>query len=91
MSRPSICFVGIRNLPALAPEFRHLGSGGAELQQTLLAKALTTRDFEVSMVVSDLGQPEGAQWSGIRTHKAYALRAGRYVDTYSMGRVKQKL
>lgn len=75
-TRPSICFVGVNNLPALAPEFSHLGIGGAELQQTLLARALARRGFDVSMVVADLGQPEGETWSGVRTHKAYAPRAG---------------
>lgn len=50
MKTPSICFVGIRNLPALAPEFGHLGTGGAELQQCLLAKALAARGLKVSMV-----------------------------------------
>lgn len=74
--RPTICFVGINNLPALAPEFRERGMGGAELQQTLLAKALVRRDFTVSMVVADLGQPDGTVWSGIRTYKAYAPDGG---------------
>lgn len=71
-----ICFVGLDNLPLLAPEFGHLGSGGAQLQQTLLAKALTRRGFRVSMVVSDLGQPDGAQWHGIQTFRAYRAAAG---------------
>src|ERR1700735_3077283 len=73
---PSICFVGPNNLPALAPEFRHLVMGGAELQQTLLAKALVQAGFDVSMVVEDLGQPDGATWSGIKTFKAFRPSAG---------------
>ena len=72
----SICFVGVNNLPALAPEFAHLGTGGAELQQTLLARALARRGIDVSMVVADLGQPEGATWSGVRTLRAYAPHGG---------------
>jgi len=75
-AKPSICFVGPRNLPALAPEFRHLKLGGAELQQTLLAKGLMRRGYPVSMIVADLGQPEGATWDGVTTHKAYAPNAG---------------
>lgn len=71
-----ICFVGLDNLPLLVPEFGHLGSGGAQLQQTLLAKALTNRGMRVSMVVSDLGQPDGAQWHGIQTFRAYRPTAG---------------
>jgi glycosyltransferase involved in cell wall biosynthesis len=68
---PSICFVGINNLSALAPEFRDRVIGGAELQQTLLAKGLAREGFKVSMVVADLGQPDGEAWYGVRTFKAY--------------------
>jgi glycosyltransferase involved in cell wall biosynthesis len=65
-----ICFVGLANLPVLAPEFEQHGIGGAELQQTLLAKALARRGFQVSMVVGDYGQEDGAVWSGVQTYKA---------------------
>jgi len=66
-STPTICFVGLANLPVLAPEFGQLGSGGAELQQTLLAKALAAKGYDVSMVVADHGQPDGAVWDGVKT------------------------
>jgi glycosyltransferase involved in cell wall biosynthesis len=65
-----ICFVGLTNLPVLAPEFEQHGIGGAQLQQTLLAKALARRGFQVSMVVGDYGQQDGAVWSGVQTYKA---------------------
>lgn len=65
----SICFLGLRNLPLLAPEFETLGSGGAELQQTLLARALVGRGWTVSMAVMDLGQKEGTVWDGIVTDR----------------------
>jgi glycosyltransferase involved in cell wall biosynthesis len=71
-----ICFVGLNNLPVLAPEFEQHGVGGAELQQTLLAKALARRGFQVSMVVGDYGQQDGAVWSGVRTYKASGAREG---------------
>lgn len=67
---PSICFVGLRNLPVLAREYGGHGAGGAELQQTLLARALVRAGYRVSMVVADYGQPDGAQWDGIKTYKA---------------------
>lgn len=75
-STPSICFVGLRNLPVLAKEYSHYGVGGAQLQQTLLAKALVRRRYRVSMVVADYGQPDGAVWDGITTYKTYRLDAG---------------
>jgi glycosyltransferase involved in cell wall biosynthesis len=64
------------NLQALAPEYAHLGIGGAELQQTLVAKALVKRGLKVSMVVADYGQPDQASWSGVTTIKAYRPDAG---------------
>lgn len=72
----SICFVGIGNLPMLAREYGMRQAGGAELQQTLLAKALAKRRWPVSMVVADYGQPEGATWDGVRTLKAYRPEEG---------------
>jgi glycosyltransferase involved in cell wall biosynthesis len=71
-----ICFVGIENLQVLAPEYSKNGVGGAELQQTLLARALVRRGFRVSMVVADLGQPDGMVWDGIATYRAYRPEAG---------------
>ena len=73
---PSICFVGLANLPVLAREYGRHGVGGAELQQTLLAKALAAQGYDVSMVVADYGQPDGAVWDGIKAYKAYRPRAG---------------
>jgi glycosyltransferase involved in cell wall biosynthesis len=73
---PTICFVGLANLPVLAREYAVHGVGGAELQQTLLAKALAALGYQVSMVVADHGQPDGAVWDGIKTYKAYRPNAG---------------
>ena len=73
---PSICFVGLRNLPVLAPEYGHHGVGGAELQQTLLARALARKGYRVTMVVADYGQSDGATWSGVQTYKAFQPEAG---------------
>lgn len=75
-SRPSVCFVGPGNLPALAPEFGHHGIGGMEVQQTLLARALARHGYDVSMVVADFGQPDGASWDGVRTLRAFRRSAG---------------
>jgi glycosyltransferase involved in cell wall biosynthesis len=69
--RASVCFVGLNNLPLLAPPYAHLRTGGAELQQTLLARALAHRGWQVSMVVADRGQPDGAVWDGVKTYKAF--------------------
>ncbi|MDQ6968428.1 MAG: glycosyltransferase family 4 protein [Mariprofundaceae bacterium] len=50
--------------------------GGAQLQQTLMAKALVQRGYEISMVVADYGQDDGAIWDDIVTYRAYRLDAG---------------
>ena len=72
----SICFVGIENLLVLAPEYQTHGIGGAQLQQTLLARALVRNGFSVSMVVANYGQADGASWDGITTYRAYRIDAG---------------
>lgn len=72
----SVCFVGLGNLPVLAREYSDRRAGGAELQQSLLARALARRGWPVSMVVADHGQPDGAVWDGIRTYKAYRPKEG---------------
>jgi glycosyltransferase involved in cell wall biosynthesis len=73
---PRICFVGLENLPVLAPEFERYGIGGEQVQQSLLAKAFVRRGFPVSMVVGDYGQPDGSTWSGVQVYKAYRAREG---------------
>ena len=71
-----ICLLGLQNLSVLADEYRGRLVGGESVQQTLLARSLARRGHEVCMVVEDCGQPDGAQWHGIRTFKAYRTDAG---------------
>lgn len=71
-----VCFVGMDNLPVLAREYNAHGIGGEQVQQTLLARALRQRGFEVSMVVYDYGQPDRSEWDGIMTHRAFGQSDG---------------
>jgi len=71
-----VCFIGLDNLPVLAPEFNAYGVGGEQVQHTLLAKALARRGHDVSMVVYDYGQPDRARWDGVTTYKAYRADSG---------------
>lgn len=71
-----VCFLGLENLPVLAPEYRDHRVGGEAVQQTLLARALARRGWAVSMVTADCGQPDGACWDGVRVFKAYRPDAG---------------
>ena len=76
MKTRKICFVGLENLSVLAREFNHRAVGGEQVQQTLLACAFARKGYDVSMVVADYGQADGATWQGVRTYKAYRLEAG---------------
>jgi glycosyltransferase involved in cell wall biosynthesis len=71
-----ICFVGHHNLPLLAPEYAQHSVGGEAVQQTLLGRALARRGHDVSMVVADYGQADGAVWDAIRIFKTYRPDAG---------------
>jgi glycosyltransferase involved in cell wall biosynthesis len=71
-----ICLVGAGNLAVLAREFTQHSIGGEAVQQTLLARALARRGHDISMVVEDYGQPDGAEWDGIRVFKTYRPGAG---------------
>ena len=71
-----ICFVGLENLPVLAPEFNQHGIGGEQVQHTLLAKALARRKHAISMVVYDYGQEDRASWNEVTTFKTYRENAG---------------
>jgi glycosyltransferase involved in cell wall biosynthesis len=71
-----ICFMGLDNLPVLAPEYNRHGIGGEQVQQTLLATALARRGIDVSMAVFDYGQQDGARWGKVTTWKAFRADAG---------------
>jgi glycosyltransferase involved in cell wall biosynthesis len=71
-----ICFLGIDNLPVLAPEHGGGTMGGESVQQTLIARALARRGYDVSMVTADCGQRDGASWDGISVRKAYRPHEG---------------
>jgi len=71
-----ICFVGLENLPVLAPEYGQHNIAGEGVQQTLLGRALARRGHPVSMVAWDYGQIDGAEWDAVRVFKAYRPDAG---------------
>ena len=72
----SICFVGADNYPVLNPDYRNHYIGGESVQQTLLARAFVDLDYDVSMVVTDLGQRDAEVIDGIRVYKTYRPGAG---------------
>ncbi len=75
--RTRVCLLGLENLPAMSRDYAHVGiAAGEPVQQSLIAKALARRGFDVSMVVLDSGQPEGQVIDGVRLINAYRLDAG---------------
>lgn len=71
-----ICLLGLENIPVFLPGFEQYRVGGEQVQQSLLARALSSRGYCVSMVSMDYGQPDGVKHDGVTVFKAYAADAG---------------
>lgn len=73
----SVCFVAPSAYPALSGREDLAHIGGAEQQQVILARELVRRGHQVSFVVLDHGQPDGAEvLPGIRAFTCYRRDAG---------------
>ena len=60
----------------LNPDYQNHYIGGESVQQTLLAKAFVDLGYDVSMVVTDLGQGDAEVIDGIRVYKSFRPDAG---------------
>ncbi len=67
--KPSICFVALRAYPVLAQSNDLDFIGGAEVQQVLLAKALARKNYRVSFISFDFGQPDDCVIDGVSVYK----------------------
>jgi glycosyltransferase involved in cell wall biosynthesis len=74
--KPHVCFLALKVYSALSgrQDVRHIG--GAEVQQTLVARGLRDRGYRVSFITLDYGQPDAEDHDGIRVFRAYRLDAG---------------
>jgi glycosyltransferase involved in cell wall biosynthesis len=77
--RPRICFVAPTAWPVLAGSKSIPVIGGAELQQSFIARSLVARGYEVSMISHDYGQAEGTVVDGIRIHNMHSPDEGMRV------------
>lgn len=73
--RPSICFVAPNAYSAVLDDTRR-HTGGAEVQQLLVARELQARGFPIRFITFDHGQEEGVEHGGIRVHRMCSRAAG---------------
>jgi glycosyltransferase involved in cell wall biosynthesis len=69
--KPHVCFLAPTTWPTFAGSRDIPVVGGAELQQTLIARSLVARGYRVSMISIDYGQQDGAVVDGVRIHNMH--------------------
>jgi len=69
--RPHVCFVAPTTWPTFVGDGRLRVVGGAELQQTLIARTLAARGYRVSMVSINYGQVDGTEAHGVRVYNMH--------------------
>jgi len=74
--RPHICFVAPHTWPVFSHDPRNEFIGGAEVQQSILARALARVGYRVSMICLDFGQPQEVLLDGVRVYKTHRPDAG---------------
>ena len=89
-SRGRVCFHAPYLYPLFSPgaiEF----TGGAEVQQALLARGLVPLGFEVSVVTCDFGQPPDLTVDGVRLLRSHPPRGGIPVLRFFHPRLSRSL
>lgn len=74
--RPHICFVAPEVWPVLSRNTDIEVVGGAEVQQSILARLLARAGYRVSMICFDYGQPKRVTLDGISVLRCHARDAG---------------
>ena len=74
--QPHVCFVAPLTWPVLARDSKIDVIGGAEVQQSILARALAQAGYRVSMICLDFGQPQRAVVDGVTVYKSHRPEGG---------------
>jgi glycosyltransferase involved in cell wall biosynthesis len=74
--RAHICFVAPNAWPVFSRDRDIKLVGGAEVQQSVLARLFHRNGYRVSLVCLDFGQPQHTVIDGITAHKTYRPSAG---------------
>lgn len=73
---PHICFVAPHAWPVLSGSREVRLVGGAEMQQSHIAKGLAAAGYRVSMLCLDFGQPARAEVDGVQVYRLHRPDAG---------------
>jgi glycosyltransferase involved in cell wall biosynthesis len=76
LQKPHICFVAPNIWPVFSGDPNIAVAGGAEVQQSILARLLVREGYQVSIVCEDYGQPKRSVRDGVTVIKTFRPRAG---------------
>ena len=76
LDQPHVCFVAPLAWPLLSGDRTVAFAGGAEVQQSHIAKGLAQAGFRVSMLCLDFGQPLHVEIDGVQVHRLHKPTAG---------------